>query len=113
MKAVEQLAHIFAKEFEPQEAGQRLLAALCDPGGMEKFVLEHNGKLDFQPLTFGEHHGFLVYSSMTPDGRFVQEEGGVVWYDTTGKEIPCYTMALDERIGKAVMEVYNTAVDAK
>jgi hypothetical protein len=50
---------------------------------------------------------------MTPDGRFVQEEGGVVWYDTTGKEIPCYTMALDERIGKAVMEVYNTAVAAK
>lgn len=112
MRAVEELAHIFADEFTPQEAGQRLLTALCLPGGMDTFVRGHNGKLAFSSISFDEHPGFLVYSSMTPnEGRFVSEEGGVVWYDSqTGKQIPCYTMVLDEKIGNAVMKAYNTAL---
>lgn len=111
MKVEHDLAQIFENKLEPQEAGQRLLTALCLPGGMEKFVLGHNGKLAFSSISFDKHPGFLVYSSMTHEGRFVSEEGGVVWYDSqTGKQIPCYTMVLDEKIGNAVMKAYNIAL---
>jgi len=104
---VEKLDHIFAGEFDPQEAGKRLLEVLCLPGGMEAFVRDHNGKLHFSSVSVDEHPGFLVYSSMTSEGRFVSEEGGYVLVDKTGRQTPCYTMALDATIGEAVKNLYN------
>jgi len=80
----ELLERIFSKEkeWDSEEASRRLLQILCSPGGMEAFVHDFKRKLVFNSITIGGLDGFLVYSSMTPDGKFVSDQGGVIWQDS-------------------------------
>ena len=109
MRETEKIDCIFNREFDPQEAGRRLLEVLISPSGMEEFVHKYNGKLSFSPVIVGDFPSFLVYSSMTSNkGEFVPEEGGTVWHDLeTGKQIPCFTMVLNETVGRAMRATYR------
>jgi len=69
---------------------------------------EGNFLLNFQPINVGKGETFeqkyLVYlappTDPSPDGRFVQEEGGVVWYSSTYPEgEPCDTALISKAVG--------------
>jgi hypothetical protein len=114
-----EFVHIFGKEFEPQDAGRRLLEVLCMPGGMEAFVQGYNGRLLFVPMKVsdgtGEHTGFSVYSSMTPNrGQWGNVEETMYWYDTTTvTRTECLPMTLSEDIGKGVRTAYLAALNRR
>ena len=72
----------------------------------EKFLL-------LQPCTVGETPSYLAY--MAPegekDGRFVQEEGGVVWFSERYPEgEPCVTELISKELGDSIVSLLNKKI---
>ena len=61
----------------------------------------------FQPVFLGSEESYIVYLAPVgeEDGRFVQEEGGVVWFSTNHPEGElCETRLIPKALGDIILD---------